>query len=137
MKTLSLTLSCTAALLLVSCGEYEYYRVDGHAQVSGNSIYARPVQVVKRAVAAPAPQDSNIAYYVPANTVPRSVREIRIVQKAPEVQQPSPQELLRNEPEPIPEPVVEDSALEPIPDYLLEQPAGTASPQVSAGSNTL
>ena len=88
MKTLSLTLSCTAALLLAACGEYEYYRVDGHAQVSGNSIYARPVQVVKRAVAAPAPQDSNIAYYVPANTVPRGVREIRIVQKAPEVQQP-------------------------------------------------
>lgn len=137
MKTLSLTLSCTAALLLASCGEYEYYPVDGHAQVSGSSMYARPVQVVKHAVAAPATQDSNIAYYVPANTVPRGVREIRIVKKAPAVQQPSPQELLQNAPEPEPEPVVEDEALEPIPDYLLEQPAGTTSAQVPAGSSTL
>lgn len=132
----TLLLACGAALL-ASCSDF--YQTDGRATVSGNSVYARAQQVAyaPKTVAPPAPKDSNIAYYVPASSVPRGVRELHIYKKAPVLQQPSPQELLKNAPAPEPEPVVEDSELEHIPDELLEQPAGTHSHQVPAGNQTL
>lgn len=132
----TLLLACGAALM-ASCSDF--YQTDGRATVSGTSVYARAQQVAyaPKAVAPPAPRDSNIAYYVPASSVPRGVRELHIYKKAPVLQQPSPQELLKNAPAPEPEPVVEDSELEHIPDELLEQPAGTHSHQVPAGNQTL
>lgn len=132
----ALLLACGTALM-ASCSDF--YQTDGRATVSGNSVYARAQRVVYAAqtVAPPAPKDSNIAYYVPASSVPRGVRELHIYKKAPVLQQPSPQELLKNAPAPEPEPVVEDSELEHIPDELLEQPAGTHSHQVPAGNQTL
>lgn len=132
----TLLLACGAALL-ASCSDF--YQTDGRATVSGNSVYARAQQVAyaPKTVAPPAPKDSNIAYYVPASSVPRGVRELHIYKKAPVLQQPLPQELLKNAPAPEPEPVVEDSELEHIPDELLEQPADTHSHQVPAGNQTL
>lgn len=137
MNTVNQTLLLACAALLASCNDF--YQTDGHATVSGNSVYARAQRVVyaPQTVAPPAPKDSNIAYYVPASSVPRGVRELHIYKKAPVLQQPSPQELLKNAPAPEPEPVVEDSELEHIPDELLEQPAGTHSHQVPAGTQTL
>lgn len=132
----TLLLACGTALM-ASCSDF--YQTDGRATVSGTSVYARAQQVAyaPQTVAPPAPKDSNIAYYVPASSVPRGVRELHIYKKAPVLQQPSPQELLKNAPAPEPEPVVEDSELEHIPDELLEQPAGTHSHQVPAGNQTL
>ena len=137
MNTVNQTLMLACAALLASCNDF--YQTDGHATVSGTSVYARAQQVAyaPKTVAPPAPKDSNIAYYVPASSVPRGVRELHIDKKAPVLQQPSPQELLKNAPAPEPEPVVEDSELEHIPDELLEQPAGTHSHQVPAGNQTL
>ena len=132
----ALLLACGAALM-ASCSDF--YQTDGRATVSGNSVYARAQRVVyaaPKAVAPPAPRDSNIAYYVPASSVPRGVREIHIIQKAPAVQQPSPQEFLKHAPAPEPKPVVKDSELEHISPELLEQPAGTPSHQVPAGTET-
>lgn len=132
----TLLLACGAALM-ASCSDF--YQTDGRATVSGNSVYARAQRVVyaaPKAVAPPAPRDSNIAYYVLASSVPRGVREIHIFKQAPAVQHPSPQEFLKNAPAPEPEPVVEDSELEHISPELLEQPAGTASRQVPAGTET-
>lgn len=132
----ALLLACGAALM-ASCGDL--YHTGGHATVSGNSVYAkaqRAVDAAPRVVAPPAPRDSNIAYYVPASSVPRGVREIHIIQKAPAVQQPSPQEFLKNAPAPEPEPVVKDSELEHISPELLEQPSGEPSRQVPAGTET-
>ena len=131
------TLLLSSAALLASCGDL--YHTEGHATVSGNSVYAKAQRVVyaaPKAVAPPAPRDSNIAYYVPASSVPRGVREIHIIQKAPTVQQPSPQEFLKNAPAPEPEPVVKDSELEHISPELLEQPSGEPSRQVPAGTET-
>lgn len=137
MNTVNQTLMLACAALFASCNDF--YQTDGHATVSGTSVYARAQQVAyaPKTVAPPAPKDSNIAYYVPASSVPRGVRELHIYKKAPVLQQPSPQELLKNAPAPEPEPVVEDSELEHIPDELLEQPAGTHSHQVPAGNQTL
>lgn len=137
MNTVNQTLMLACAALLASCNDF--YQTDGHATVSGTSVYARAQQVAyaPKTVVSPAPKDSNIAYYVPASSVPRGVRELHIYKKAPVLQQPSPQELLKNAPAPEPEPVVEDSELEHIPDELLEQPAGTHSHQVPAGNQTL
>lgn len=137
MNTVNQTLLLACAALLASCNDF--YQTDGHATVSGNSVYARAQQVAyaPKTVAPPAPKDSNIAYYVPASSVPRGVRELHIYKKAPVLQQPSPQELLKNAPAPEPEPVVEDSELEHISPELLEQPAGTHSRQVPAGNQTL
>lgn len=138
MNTVNQTLLLACAALLASCNDF--YQTDGHATVSGTSVYARAQQVAyatPKTVAPPAPKDSNIAYYVPASSVPRGVRELHIYKKAPVLQQPSPQELLKNAPAPEPEPVVEDSELEHIPDELLEQPVGTHSHQVPAGNQTL
>lgn len=137
MNTVNQTLMLACAALLASCNDF--YQTDGHATVSGTSVYARAQQVAyaPKNMAPPAPKDSNIAYYVPASSVPRGVRELHIYKKAPVLQQPSPQELLKNAPAPEPEPVVEDSELEHIPDELLEQPAGTHSHQVPAGNQTL
>lgn len=137
MNTVNQTLMLACAALLASCNDF--YQTDGHATVSGTSVYARAQQVAyaPKTMAPPAPKDSNIAYYVPASSVPRGVHELHIYKKAPVLQQPSPQELLKNAPAPEPEPVVEDSELEHIPDELLEQPAGTHSHQVPAGNQTL
>ena len=138
MTALNRILPLACAALLASCNDF--YQTDGRAQVFGSSMYARPQRVVyatPKAVAPPAPQDSNIAYYVPANTVPRGVREIHIVKKAPAVQQPSPHEFLKHAPAPEPEPMVEDHELEPIPPELLEQPGASSSVQVPAGASTL
>lgn len=132
----TLMLACGSALL-ASCSDF--YQTDGRATVSGNSVYAKAQRVVyaaPKAVAPPAPRDSNIAYYVPASSVPRGVREIHIIQKAPAVQQPSPQEFLKNAPAPEPEPVVKDSELEHISPELLEEPGGTHSRQMPAGTET-
>lgn len=133
----ALLLACGAALM-ASCSDF--YQTDGRATVSGNSVYAKAQRVVYTAprgvVAPPAPRDSNIAYYVPASSVPRGVREIHIIQKAPAVQQPTPQEFLKNAPAPEPEPVVKDSELEHVSPELLEQPSGTHSHQVPAGTET-
>lgn len=119
------TISAAAALLLASCGEL--YQVEGHARVYGSSMYATyPADAPKPNIvysAAPAPQ---------AAPSVRVIRVVKVVQKSP-----SPQEFLRNAPEPEPEPVVEDDELEPIPAELLEQPGGSSSAQVPAGASTL
>lgn len=119
---------CAAAgLILASCGEF--YQVEGHARVYGSSMYAT--------YPADAPKPNIVYAASPALQATAPVRVIRVVQVVRQPERISPQEFLKNAPEPEPEPVVEDDELEPIPAELLEQPAGTSSAQVPAGASTL